>query len=365
MRVVVADDSSVVRQYLVFLLEAAPGVKVVGEAVNGRQAVDLVQRLQPDVVLMDAHMPAMDGYQATREIMARFPTPIVMMSASLDERGLFITFEALRAGALAVVDKPPGLEHPGRKEAAERLITTLRLMSEVRLVRRRSTGDPGPAHAGAVRTSPAAGAGPGLARPPMARQPGSVRLVAIGASTGGPGVLAEVLGQLPPDLGLPVLVVQHMATGFTAGLVQWLAGCTPLRVKLAEPGEVCRPGTVLVAPEEAQMGVHPDGRILLSAAPGQEPYRPSASFLFASVAESYGPQGMGVLLTGMGRDGVLGLLRLRQAGGVTVAQDAETSPVYGMPGEAAASGAAEYVLTPPAIAELIRELAPRRSKPGD
>jgi two-component system chemotaxis response regulator CheB len=187
-----------------------------------------------------------------------------------------------------------------------------------------------------------------------------IRLVAIGASTGGPAVVSEILGRLPRDLGAPVLLVQHIVPGFVSGLAEWLGQATGFAVKVAEPREALRPGTVYVAPSGSQMGVTRDGRISLTQEEVEDGFCPSASCLFESVAESHGPSAIGIVLTGMGRDGAAGLKRLREAGAVTVAQDEESSVVFGMPGEAIRLEAAEHVLAPPGIAELIRALVPGR-----
>ena len=250
-----------------------------------------------------------------------------------------MSFEALKAGALTVVDKPGGPDHPKHAESARRLVETVKLMAEVKVVQRwPRRGRPTP---------------PSL---PSAKPDRKIRLVAVGASTGGPQVVAEILAKLPRDLGVPILIVQHIAPGFTAGLVEWLGQGTRLTVKLAEAGESSQPGRVYVAPDGFQMGITKDGRIRLTKEPGEDGFCPSASYLFQSVAEAYGPSAIGMLLTGMGRDGAAGLRKLREVGGLTVAQDEETSVIFGMPGEAVRLGAAEYVLSPEQISRMIRSL---------
>jgi two-component system chemotaxis response regulator CheB len=336
--VLVTEDSPVMREYLVHLLSQDEDITVVATAANGREAVEQAERLRPDLILMDVHMPKMNGYDATREIMTRAPTPIVVVSASFDPTDVAKSFAALEAGALAVLEKPPGLDHPGQVESARQLVETVKLMAEVKVVRR-------------WRRASEAG-GPRLSTTPTPRRP--IRLVGVAASTGGPQVLAEILGALPPELAAPIVIVQHIAAGFTAGLVTWLAGLTPLAVKLAEHGEGLRAGTVYLAPDGVQMSVHRDGSIALAHDPARDGFCPSASHLFDSVAEAFGSAAMGIVLSGMGRDGVAGLARIRTAGGLTVAQDADSSVIFGMPGEAFRSGAAEHVLNPEHIARLIR-----------
>jgi len=340
-RVVVAEDSPTTREYLVHLLDADPALDVVGQARDGQEAVELVEALRPDAVVMDVEMPRMDGYEATRQIMERAPIPIVMVSAhssQLEERA----FEALSAGALVLLNKPAGPGDPGYAATALQLVATVKLMAEVKVVRRwrKLDADPQPA---ASRIGP----------------PRKMRAVAIGASAGGPPTVAEILSDLPAELSCPVLLVQHIAPGFAAGLVEWLGRATSLAVKLAEPDEPARPGTVYVAPDGVHMGIADGGQIRLTTEGELDGFRPSASHLLRSAAGSCGPAAIGVLLTGMGRDGAAGLLELRKAGGVTIAQDKESSVVFGMPMEAIRLGAAEHVLPPKKISEAIRSLVGR------
>jgi two-component system chemotaxis response regulator CheB len=333
-RTVVAEDSAVTRDFLVALLSAAQGFEVVAAVQDGIDAVQEIARLRPDVVLMDIHMPRMDGLEATRRIMAQVPTPIVLVSAGFGTDGGTSTFEALRAGALTVRAKPAGPGHPDHARSVKELLETVRLMSEVKVVGRR------PAH--------------GLWATLVAHLPRRVRVVALGASTGGPAVLAEILAGLSGETCAPILIVQHIAPGFTSGLVTWLGGETRLPVSLAKEGQTVRPASVYVAPDGVQMGLRSDGRVRLAAGGKADLFCPSANHLFGSVADAYGASAMGVLLTGMGRDGAIGLGRLRAAGAVTVAQDEASSVVFGMPAEAVRIGAAEHVLPPKEIVRIIR-----------
>jgi two-component system chemotaxis response regulator CheB len=347
-RVLVAEDSAVTREYLVYLLQQDPTLEVVGTARDGMDAVEQAEQLRPDIILMDVHMPRLNGFEATRLIMERVPTPIVIVSASFSRDEEALTFEALRAGALTVVGKPLGPDQPGQAESAEKIVETVRLMAEVKVVRR-----------WARRPHPLA---PAMAIAPPER---AVRIVAMGASTGGPAAVFEILEGLPGDVPFPVLVVQHIAHGFTEGLVEWFAQGTRLAVRVARADEPAVPGTVFVAPERFQMGITKAGRIRLVQDPADDGFCPSAGYLFEAVAEAYGPSAVGILLTGMGRDGAKGLLRLREMGAVTIAQDEESSVVFGMPGEAIRIGAARHVLPPDRIAEMIRALAKpaRRGSP--
>lgn len=338
-RVLVVEDSAVTREYLLYLLGQDPKLEVVGTAKDGMEAVEQAERLRPDVILMDVHMPRLNGFEATRLIMERAPTPIVIVSASFARDEVGMTFEALRAGALTVVEKPLGPDHPGQAESVAKLAEAVRLMAEVKVIRRWPRR-----------------ARPVTAPPSVAQADQTIRIVAIGASTGGPAAISAILEALPAGLGAPILLVQHIAPGFTEGLVEWLAQGTGLEVRLAETDESVRAGTVYVAPERFQMGITKAGRIRLAQEPAEDGFCPSAGYLFEAVAEAYGPSAVGILLTGMGRDGAKGLLRLREAGAVTIAQDEETSVVFGMPGEAVRLGAPQYVLPPDRIAEAIRSV---------
>lgn len=340
-RVLVVEDSAVTREYLAYLLGEDPALEVVGTARDGLEALAQAERLKPDLILMDVYMPRRNGYEATRQIMERVPTPIVMMTASLGGEEASMTFEALKAGALAIVGKPGGLSHQDRERSAGQLLATVKLMAQVKVVRRWPQRD-------RRASAPTPSIAPGR----------KVRIIAIGASTGGPAALAEILRELPHDLTVPITVVQHITPGFIAGMAEWLGRETGLTVKVAEPGEGVSPGRVYLAPTGLQMGLTHTGRISLTQALGDEGFCPSASYLFRSVAEVYGPSAIGILLTGMGRDGAAGLQRLREAGGVTVAQDEESSVVFGMPGEAIRLGAAEYVLPPGQIGRTICALMP-------
>ncbi len=334
-----------VRQLLVHILSAEGDIQVVGEAVNGAEAVRLVGLLSPDVAVLDVHMPVMDGLEATRLIMEQSPRPVVVVAGSSEPNGETRSFRALEAGALAVLDKPRGPGSPLFSESAAELLRTVRLMAEVKVVTRRPWRGPSPV-VSLERRAP----------------PTRVDLVAVAASTGGPKALAAILRELPLDFPAPVLVVQHISPGFEAGLARWLDSLSPLSVRLAVHGKPLGPGDVVIAPRDLHVGVSSRGRVHLSAAAPIEGHRPSATYLFRAVAEAYGSSALGVVLTGMGRDGAEGLLTLRRAGAWTIAQDESTSVVYGMPREAASLGAVAQVLPLDEIASaVVRLTQPERS----
>ena len=343
-RVLVVDDSPVARELLTHILASDAGIQVVGSVVNGREAVEFVALNKPDLITMDIHMPVLDGFEATRTIMETNPVPIVIVTGSSDMRELETSFQAIEAGALTVLQKPRGIGHPAFTKDAANLIMTVKLMSEIKVVRR-------------------------WARIPEKRPPprvvngydngllhATVKVVAIGASTGGPPVIEKILSELPKDYAVPTFVVQHMAEGFIRGFAEWLGKTSALPVHVAFHGSTMRPGHVYIAPDNTQMKVDAGGRIACVGDSPENGLRPSVSYLFRSVTEEFGKHAVGVLLTGMGKDGAAELKLMKDKGAVTIAQDEESSAVFGMPGEAVKLGAARYVLPAGKIAAVLASL---------
>ena len=346
-KVLVVEDSAVVREFLVHLLSSDPQIRVIGTAHDGEDALEALKASRPDVITMDIYMPKMNGFEATRTIMETFPAPIVIVTGT-DPREVGTTFRALQAGALAVVPRPQGLGHPEFETTAKELIETVKLMSEVKVVRRWKRAQSAPPR---LPTQKIQAKGD-------RRQ---IRIVAIGASTGGPAALQTILSRLPRDFPVPVLIVQHITPGFTSGLVDWLNQTSALPIHLANNGETLVPGHAYVAPQGFQMGVKIRDRITLGPESPEHGLRPSVSFLFRSLANLYGETAVGVLLTGMGRDGADELKLMRERGAVTLAQDKESSVVHGMPAEAIKLGAATYVLSPGWIATALQSLVSKQS----
>lgn len=353
-RVLVVEDSATMRGHLRDSLAVDPELQVVGEATDGGQAVEMVGRLRPDVVTMDMMLPTMSGLVATEHIMAEHPTPILVVS-SADRQELFSTYNALAAGAVDVLEKPRG--DASDADWGRRLRSAVRLVSRIRVIthpRARLDGRR-PAE---VIPPPAAPAAPLPAGD-------TLRLVAVGASTGGPRALTDLLRSLPAGFRPPVLCVQHIAASepFAEAFSDWLAGQTGRDVAYARdwtPVESLA-GRVVLAPPDRHLLVR-DGVVRLSDAPPRYSCRPSVDVLFESVATEFGAFAAGCLLTGMGRDGADGLLKMRTHGGVTFAQDEASCVVYGMPREAALLGAAAYVLPPSRIAARLAELHPAGSR---
>jgi two-component system, chemotaxis family, protein-glutamate methylesterase/glutaminase len=344
-RVLVAEDSPTARALLVGMLSSASGLEVIGEATNGIDAVEMTKRLHPDVVTMDIQMPGLDGFEATKRIMSEMPTPIVIVS-SLDVHSVQFSIEALNAGALAVLPKPVGPSSPSYEQASRFIAATVRSMAQVKLVRRWPSAPPyKPPTIGSPIASRNA-SGPSV-RP---------RIVTIAASTGGPAALHKLFAELAADFPLPILVVQHIALGFAEGFAKWLDDATPLRVRVARAGDPLRPGNVYLAADDRHLGVSERSTILLSEGPSVGSFRPSGTFLFESASRVFGPATLGIILTGMGSDGVAGLRTLKAGGGKVIAQDEATSTIFGMPGAAVAEGLADMVLPLPMIAAQLRWL---------
>jgi two-component system chemotaxis response regulator CheB len=338
-RVLVVDDSSMQRQVLIHLLVQDRELEVAGWAANGVDALRAVERLQPDVITLDDRMPGMSGLETARRIMRDWPTPIVMVSAAAKQ----VTDDAMAAGVLAVYDKKALTEtDAGGRPAVVRAIKGL---SSVRLVRR--------------RREPAAE--PDMSQPTVLVRgylSGAPEIVAIGASTGGPQALREILSRLPASFPVPVLIVQHTTAGYSKSLVDWLDASSALPVRVAEVGQPLDKPAVYVAPTQQHLVVRGRHLTLLDSAPVSL-HRPSATVLFRSVAAAYGGRAVGVLLTGMGDDGAAGLAEMKRAGAITVAQDEASSVVFGMPAEAIRLGAADHVLPPARMPGLLLKLTAR------
>ena len=342
-RVLVAEDSPTVRDLLLHILHRDPQIHVVGIARDGQEAVELVQRVKPDVITMDVNMPRLNGFEATRRIMETQPTPIVIVSGIWDPQEVETTFRAVEAGAQTALPLPNGIGHADFESRARELVQMVKLMSEVKVIRRWPQ----------ARSATVPVAAPAVSVPHMSQD---IRVVAIGASTGGPPVLQTILSKLPHAFPVPVLLVQHMAPGFVQGFVDWLAQSTPLTMQIAHHGDALVAGHVYVAPDGEHMSVASNGRVALSQEPPENGARPAVSALFRTVAKVFGPHAVGVLLTGMGKDGSRELKVLRDCGAVTIAQDKESSVVHGMPGEAIKCDAAMYVLPPEGIPEVLKRL---------
>lgn len=349
-RVLVVEDSPTVAKLLVEMLESDPELRVVGVAEDGLAAVREAIRLAPDVITMDVNMPGQDGLEATRQIMNEAPTPIIVVSSTASDRAVALSLDATQAGALMVVPKPEWPLTPNFTQQRDKLIQMTKAMARVKVVRRwtgqtSGRGQSIPVEHSASFTSPT-----------------SVRLVAIGCSTGGPAALQQILAALPSDFPVPIAIVQHMARGFLDGLANWLAGSSQLRVSVVSDGERLEPGRAYLAADDRHFDFvsEASGRGRLRARlvdlPTVAGFRPSASYLFEAAARAVGSAAVGVVLTGMGNDGVEGLRSLHAINGRVLAQDESSSVVFGMAREAILGGVVNEVLPLDRIGPRLREV---------
>jgi two-component system, chemotaxis family, protein-glutamate methylesterase/glutaminase len=337
-RVLIVEDSKVVRELLEHIIGHDPRLTIAGSVGNAEEALRILERAAPDVISMDIRLPGMNGFEATKRIMSERPTPIVVVSASVESEELRISMNALQAGALTVLEKPVGATSAGYEALAERLCTQLAIMSQVKVVRRHGLGR---SEHRFIK--------------PVVAHPGDYRVLGIVSSTGGPNALMQLLGGLGAGFPLPILLVQHITASFLEGFASWLESVCPFSVEIVRQRAVPVPGKVYIATRDRHLRAEPD---YLRADVG-EPVcgqLPSGTVLFQSLAKTFGRRALGVLLTGMGEDGAAGLLEIHSSGGHTVAEDESTAIVYGMPAEAVRLGAVSESLPLPAIAPRILDL---------
>jgi two-component system chemotaxis response regulator CheB len=339
-RVLIVEDSKTSALLLELILESEPDIKVVGVARNGEEGLRKTISLKPDIVTMDIHLPGIDGFQATRLIMEKSPRPIIIVTGDHMHRDeVDLSFRSLNAGALAVLKKPNGPESPDYQSNAEELISIVKLMAEVKVVRRypkRQTG----------RTID------------IAKKHGDdYKIIAIGASTGGPAAISSILAKIPERIQTPILIVQHISDGFDVGFADWLTSTTHRQVSIADDRMAILPGMVLIAPKGRHMGLKDETHIKFAMARDYDSnFCPSANYLFEDVGRVYGRNAIGIILTGMGNDGLEGLKILKQDGGFVIAQDEASCIVFGMPKAAIDAGITDQILPLEEIAPVISTL---------
>lgn len=343
-RVLLVEDSPVVQALLTHVIGEDPRLEVAAVASSGEQALRMIEQVKPDVVSLDIRLPGIDGFEVTSRIMRQYPTPIVVVASDL--RDLDIPMRALQAGALAVVEKPGSMARADYQTVARHLCTQLVIMSQIKVIRHRIGSRAGRPVAGVPSDRP--GVEPEV-------RPRTYRALGLVASTGGPAALVKLLKEMPSALPLPVFVVQHIGASFVEGFASWLGSVSPLPVQLAEQGAAPRPGQVYVAPGDRHLRVE-GGAMRLTAEPPACGQRPSGEILFQSLASSYGPAAIGVLLTGMGEDGARGLVDMRRAGAYTIAEHASTAVIHSMPGTAVRLGGAVEELPLDRIASRLQQL---------
>lgn len=339
-RVVIAENNSLTRSLLRALLEVEEGIEVVGEATNGRQAVELALKLRPNVITMDLEMPVMSGLEAIKEIMHSKAVPILVVSNVADASH---ALEAMEMGALEIIAKPDVTSRE-----ANHFVHLVRLLAGVSVITRMRPSRRGTA----LATSQTCAAPMDL--PPLLPQP---PVFAIASSTGGPQALARILPSLPETFLSPVLVAQHISDGFALGIVNWLGTLCRLPVRLAAEGETLQGGVIYISPSEFHLTITPKRRFALLPPQATDIYHPSCDLLLNSVAEVFGQRAIGIILTGMGSDGTQGMARIREKGGITLSQDEESSTIFGMNHIAIESGAVQKILPVEAIAAEMTRLA--------
>ncbi len=336
-KVLVVDDSLVCRELIKHILETDSSIEVVGMAKNGKEACELIPILKPSLITMDIHMPIMDGVEATEYIMAYYPTPILVVSSSVHQEGIGLAFDALKAGALDVLKKPEPQIWSDLAEVGEELIRKVKMLHGIKVITHLK---------GKKKRIPKE----------EIKSKKTYKILAIGASTGGPKALFQILSKLPADFPLGILVAQHIADGFIDGLVEWLDAVSPIKVRKALDGDEIRPGEALVSPTACHMVINEEEKTELVEPRAGEIYCPSIDLLFFSVAKVFNSKAIGVILTGMGTDGAAGLKRINESGGYTLAQDEHTSTVYGMPKVALDMGGVEKVLPVDEMSQFIISL---------
>ncbi len=343
-KLLIVDDSTVSQKFLTYLFSRESDIKVVATAKNGTEAIELAELHKPDVISMDIHMPGMSGFETTRKIMETNPIPIVIVSGISNVKDVAVAFQAIEAGALATVAKPESFVQPEFEIKARELIQTIRLMSEIKTVRRWPEKIKSNVNIDKASIDLKSSILPNY---------GKIKVVAIGASTGGPSAIQEILSGLRKDIKVPILITQHMSAGFEQGFADWLTNVTGMPVKIGENGELPLQGHVYISPTESNMGISHFGSILLTPRDPLQPICPAVAFLFSTVAEFYCNLSIGIILTGMGSDGSKELKLMRNRGAITIAQNEASCVVFGMPKEAISHGSATNIMNPKEIAFFI------------
>jgi two-component system, chemotaxis family, protein-glutamate methylesterase/glutaminase len=350
-KVLIVDDSASVTMLLSQIINEQNDMQVIGKANNGRDAIELAEKLRPDIITMDIHMPGVDGFEATRTIMQNTPTPIVIISSLLNNKEMKISFKALEEGALAVLEKPPGPANPKFESVCRDLVDTLRAMSGMRVIRKREIIKLSQSLLKVAETDSSS-----------FNQFESIcpkKIIAIASSTGGPAAIKDILSELPEGLPVPIVIVQHISSGFLSCMVDWIQASVTLRCEVASQGQALKPGHVYFAPDGYHMMIEDSEEGLIAKLEDFPPinlHRPSATPLFKSVAASCGDRAIGIVLTGMGSDGAEGLLEMKSVSATTFVQDKVSSIVHSMPEAALAIGAASEAISIEMIAPRIIQL---------
>lgn len=337
-KVLLVEDSLIALELLQRLLRNSPEVEVVGAARNGQEALDLIPKVNPKVICTDLHMTPIDGLELTKQVMDKFPCPILVVSNSVQEDDTKNIFGLLKAGAVDIFPKPTSGNYTEYEQVKDRLIGKIKMLSQVTVKARSNYAE---------STSNIPTSNP--------HSSGTLKAIAIGASTGGPQAMHKIITALPANLPIPIICAQHIGEGFLAGLISWLKDDSHLNIKVAQIGETPVANTVYFAPERAHLEFDAQGKFIYSNFTASTGTCPSIDALFRSIARVYGSSSASILLTGMGTDGVAGTEAIKAAGGLTVAQDEQSCLVFGMSKLAISTGAVTHVLSLPEIAPFLVE----------
>jgi len=342
--VLIVDDSLTTREFLKHIIDSDPQLQVAGEAKNGKEAVRIAETAKLDVILMDIQMPGMNGYEATRAIMEKCPVPIIIHSTLVAPEQTENIFKSMRVGAVAISQKPPGLGHPESKILVDKLLRTVKLMSEVKVVR-------------LLRQKSASQKSHSIHKKNLLTHKPATSIIAIGSSTGGPPILQSILSNLNQKFTIPIVIVQHIANGFLEGMVDWLSKTTHLTLTIPKTGDRIKDGHVYFAPEDHHIDITPSRTFQIRKINAHENFKRPISHLFSSIAKIYKKYAVGVLLTGMGNDGAIGLKEMKEQSAMTLVQDKESSVVFGMPGEAIKIKAETFILSPTDITSFLNKVS--------
>ncbi|MGI0479906.1 chemotaxis-specific protein-glutamate methyltransferase CheB [Geminocystis sp. CENA526] len=346
-KVLLVEDSPVATLLLQKIINSSPDIQVVGCAKTGIEGLELVKKMNPDVICTDLHMPKMNGLEFVQQVMANFPKPILVISASVQEEDTKHIFEVLNAGAVDIFPKPRSGQTSDYDAISQPLLGKIRLLSGIKVFRRKA-----PSSLPSISSTSSKFSSSTVS----ISNSNKIEVIAIGTSTGGPQVLLEVLGNIPANFSVPIVCVQHISVGFLGGLIDWLNNNCQLKVKVAMTGEKPQGGYIYFPPEKHHLEFDRNGRFFCFTGLPVDGHCPSVTVTFNSCANIFGKNAIGILLTGMGRDGAQGLLSMFQKGAYTIAQDEASSIVFGMPGEAVRLGAAKKVLPSSSIAAQIMSL---------
>lgn len=349
-KVLLVEDSPVAVEILLRVFRSSPEIEVVGTARNGKEALDLIPKVEPQVICTDLHMAGMDGLELTAQVMAKYPRPILVISNSVQSDDPQNVFKLLQAGAVDILPKPMTGTPSDYDRIKNILITRIKVLSGVKVFTR-----PLPKTVSTPVTTTISTAGE-IANRRSLNMTSSIEVVTIGASTGGPQALQKILTPLPANFPVPILCTQHISQGFLQGLVDWLSSECQVKCKIAQAGESPVAGIVYFAPDGHHLELNSLGKVTFRSSETVDGHCPSVTVMFKSVANFYKKETLGILLTGMGKDGAAGMQTISQAGGITIAQDEASSVVFGMPKEAIALGGAQYILPVQEIASSLLKI---------